>query len=96
MTHQTHYERQMIEELQDLSEEEQAQMLQLIRFLKEELGIFPGSTTISFPSSVPDEEEKAAILRHAGLLANLTAEEEQRFAEATARRPLFGNRSVHL
>lgn len=96
MDTKSHYESEMLEELQELPEEEKARLLLLIRFLKEELGIFPSSTPTSAQRSALNEKEKAAILQHAGLLADLTPEEEKRFADSIRRRPLFGNHPVCL
>ena len=76
------YEAELLAELKGLPEEEQAKLLRLIRFLKEEI--------------LPRGGDKKAILRHAGLLADLSPEEEERFEEAVRRRSLFGERSVRL
>lgn len=85
MTTKSRYEGELIEELKELSEAEQAKLLKLVRFLREE--IFPESSRST---------DKAAVLRHAGLLSDLTPEEEQRFAEAVRRRSLFGDRQARL
>ena len=79
------YEGELVAELKDLSAVEQAKLLKLIRFLKEEI--------LQEPADLSD---KAAILRHAGLLADLSPEEEQRFTQALRRRTLFGNRRTRL
>ncbi|MBI3460445.1 hypothetical protein HY009_05905 [Candidatus Acetothermia bacterium] len=79
------YEGELLAELQELSEAEQAKLLKLIRFLKEE--ILQESSDLS---------DKAVILRHAGLLAGLSPEAEQRFMQAVSRRTLFGNRQIRL
>jgi len=77
------YEAELLAEFKDLPEEEQAKLLRLIQFLKEEI-------------LLPKRGDKEAVLRHAGLLADLTLEEEERFAEAVRRRSLFGGRQVRL
>ena len=77
------YEAELLAEIEELPEAEQAKLLRLIQFLKEEMLFAKG-------------DDKAAILRHAGLLADLSPEEEERFAEAVRRRSLFGERSVRL
>jgi len=79
------YEGELLAELKELSEAEQAKLLKLIRFVREEM------LQESFSLS-----DKDAILRHAGLLADLTPEEEQRFSHAVRRRPLFRNRRIRL
>jgi hypothetical protein len=76
------YEAELLAELKDLPEAEQAKLLRLIQFLKEEILSRGG--------------DKEAILRHAGLLADLTPEEEERFTEAVRRCSLFGGRQVRL
>ena len=81
------YEEKLLEELKDLSEVEQAKLLKLIRFLKEK--ILQERTDSA-------TKDKAAILRHAGLLTDLSPEEEGRFAQAVRRRSLFGDRPVRL
>ena len=75
------YEAELLAEIKDLPEVEQAKLLRLIQFLKEEI-------------LLPKGGDKPAILRHAGLLADLAPEEEQRFEEAVRRRSLFGGRQV--
>lgn len=77
------YEAELLAEIKALPEEEQAKLLRLIQFLKEEI-------------LRPEGEDKEKILRHAGLLADLSPEEERRFAEAVRRRSLFGERQVRL
>lgn len=77
------YEAELLAEIKDLPEAEQAKLLRLIQFLKEEI-------------LLPKGDDKAAILRHAGLMADLTPEEEERFTEAVRRRSLFGGRRVWL
>jgi hypothetical protein len=87
------HEEELLEELKALSAVERAKLLKLIRFLKEEiLPETPAHTEFEESS----EASKAAVLRHAGLLADLTPEEEQRFMEAVRRRRLFGGRRVRL
>ena len=77
------YETELLAELKEFPEEEQAKLLRLIQFLKEEI-------------LRPKGEGKEEVLRHAGLLADLTPEEEERFTEAVRRRSLFGKRQVRL
>ncbi len=79
------HEEELLEEFRGLSEVEWAKLLKLVRFLKEE--ILP---------ETPASSDKAAVLRHAGLLADLTPDEEQRFTETVRRRRLFGKRRVRL
>lgn len=79
------YARELLSEFKDLSETEQAKLLKLVRFLKEEI--------LQEPLAAPD---KAAILRHAGLLADLSLDEEKRFTQAVRRRSLFGARRARL
>lgn len=85
MKTKSRYEGELMGELRGLSEAEQAKLLKLVRFLKEEV----------FEEPLP-RVEKEAVLRHAGLLSDLTPEEERRFEEATRRRSLFGRRRVRL
>jgi len=77
------YEAELLAEFQGLSEVEQAKMLRLIRFFKEELLLSP-------------DEDKQGVLCHAGLLTDLSPEQEERFAKAVRRRSLFGRRRVRL
>jgi len=77
------HEEELLEELEALSAEERAKLLKLIRFLKEEMLLqIPARSDLEEPR----EASKAAVLRHAGLLADLTPEEERRFLEAVRRR----------
>lgn len=87
MTAKSRYAGELLAELQDLTEAEQARLLKLIRFLKEE---------ILLESEFHAEQDKAAILRHAGLLADLSVEELERYEQAVRRRTLFGDRHVRL
>lgn len=86
-------EEELVEELKALSAVERTKLLKLIRFLKEEI-LLQTPTRGGLKES--REAAKAAVLRHAGLLADLTPEEEQRFTEAVRRRSLFGKRRVRL
>jgi hypothetical protein len=92
-TRSRHDEEELLEELKALSAIERAKLLKLIRFLKEEMLAQPPARDALEESR---EASKAAVLRHAGLLADLTPEEEQRFTEAVRRRRLFGRRRVRL
>ena len=87
MSARSPYAGELLAELKDLSEEEQAKLLKLIRFLKEEILQEPTSGA---------EMDKEAILRHAGLLADLSATEKERFEQAVRRRSLFADRPVRL
>lgn len=87
MATKSRYAEELLEELQDLTEAEQVKLLKLIRFLKEEI-----LQEFEFRA----EQDKATILRHAGLLADLTPQERERFEQAVGRHSLFGGRSVRL
>ncbi len=87
MATKSRYAGELLAELKDLKEEEQAQLLKVVRFVKEEI--------LQEPVSAADRD-KEAILRHAGLLADLSSEEKERFEHAVRRRSLFANRPVRL
>ncbi|OGF53391.1 MAG: hypothetical protein A2Z21_07005 [Candidatus Fraserbacteria bacterium RBG_16_55_9] len=70
MATKSRYAGELLAELKGLTEEEQAKLVKVIRFLKEEILQEP---------TCEAEMDKEAILRHAGLLADLSSQERERF-----------------
>lgn len=87
MAAKSKYEVQLWQEIQGLKDSELLKVVKLVHSFKEEL---VGKKVSS------KRRNKTDIMKYAGLLKDISPEEERLFDEATKRRSLFAKRRISL